>query len=300
MRTTVSGLSILLASAMTFTGSASENLPAKPFAQAVWLPDPGQWWVTPWYQYTDFQEIWRGSHHERITVGDDHGFDQNDGMVLLEYGIKKNWAADLLLGYTSLATRSFSSPPDSVRRTQGLMDATFGLRWQLFNETNTTCRFAPTLTLRAGGIYRGSYSHDFPFAPGNGSVGIEPSVLLSKNFGWEGFGMYGNLGYRDMRSGGNNQAFGSIGFSQRYNGFNFNAGYRHQQDTAGVDAGGTDNTIVYSQKVREYNQFYEVGVGYTTKKSRHFQFYLSRNLNGRNTGDKTIYGVYATLPFGGK
>src|SRR5437879_3393798 len=93
---------------------AAENLPTKPFAQAVWLPEAGQFWVTPWYQYTEFQKFWRGSHLESTTVGDHHGFDQNDGLVLVEYGIRKSWAADLQLGYTSLATRSFSTPPGSV------------------------------------------------------------------------------------------------------------------------------------------------------------------------------------------
>ncbi|MDB6019853.1 MAG: hypothetical protein JWR19_4342 [Pedosphaera sp.] len=277
---------------------ASENLPAKPFAQAVWLPEQGQWLVTPWYQYTEFENVWRGSQKENITVKD-HGFDQNDGMVLTEYGIKQNWAADLLLGYTSLATRSFSTPPGTVQTTAGIMDVTFGLRWQVLNETNTTCKYTPTLTLRAGGIYHGSYHGNFPFAPGNDSVGVEPSVLLSKNFGWDGFGMYGNLGYRHMRSGGNSQIFGSVGLSQRYNGFNFNGGYRHQQDTGGVDIGGSGNTIIYTPKAKEYNQYYEVGVGYTDHRAWHYQFYLAQNFNGRNTGDKTIYGIYFTMPFGG-
>ncbi|MDB6112585.1 MAG: hypothetical protein JWR69_4335 [Pedosphaera sp.] len=277
---------------------ASDNLPAKPFAQAVWLPEAKQWWVTPWYEYTEFERIWRGDRKENIIQGGGHGFDQNNGMVLLEYGIKQNWAADLLLGYTSLATRSFSTPPGSVISTSGLMDVTFGLRWQVLNETNTESKFTPTLTVRAGGIYRGTYQRDFPFAPGSGSVGVEPSVLLSKSFGWEGFGMYGNLGYRDFRSGGNGDAFGSVGFFQNYKGLNFDAGYRHQQNTGGEDIGGSGNTIVYSTNIKEFNQLYELGIGYTDRKARHFQFYLAQNFNGKNTGDKTIYGIYVTLPFG--
>jgi hypothetical protein len=178
------------------------------------------------------------------------------------------------------------------------MDVPFGLRWQILNETTVDCKFAPTLTLRAGGLYRGSYDHNFPYAPGNGSVGIEPSVLFSKDFGWAGLGLYGNIGYRDMRSGGNNQVFGSVGLSEQYNGLNFDVGYRHQQDLGGVDVGGTGNTIVYSSKVKERNQLYQVGVGYTDRKHRHYQFYLEQNFDGRNTGDKTTYGVYATFPIG--
>jgi hypothetical protein len=280
-------------------GPASENLPAKPFGQAAFLPEPRQFVVTPWYQYTEFQEVWRGSHHENITVGDEHGFDQNDGMVLIEYGLKKNWAADVLLGYTGLSTRS-TTPNGSVEKTDGLMDVTFGVRWQVLDENAADSKWAPTLTLRAGGIVRGTYDEDFPFAPGNGSVGVEPSVLLDKSFGWAGFGMYGNLGYRSLRSGGNDQVFGSVGFSQRYKGFNFNAGYRHQQNTGGEDIGGTGTTFVYSPKVKEINQMFEAGVGYTDRSGRHFQFYYSQNFNGRNTGDKMVYGIYGSFPIGGK
>src|SRR4051812_36836359 len=114
---------------MPLLAIASENFAAKPFAQEVWLPEPKQWVVTPWYQYTEFQKIWRGTHQEKITMGDGHGFDQNDGIVMVEYGIKTNWAADLHIGVTSLATRSFSTPKGSVLKTFGMMDTTFGVRW---------------------------------------------------------------------------------------------------------------------------------------------------------------------------
>lgn len=289
----------LLTITIPLVGSAAENLPSKPFAQMVYLPDCGQWTITPWYQYTEFQKIWRGSHQEHVTVGDEHGFDQNDGMFLTEYSFKQDWAVDLLLGYTSLATRSFT-PDGQVQKTDGLMDVTFGLRWQVFNETNSSSPFTPTLTLRAGGIVSGTYDDNFPFAPGNGSLGIEPSVLLAKSFGWPGLGMYGSLGYRVMRSGGKDQVFGTIGLSQRYKGFNFNAGARYQQNTSGDDIPGPSNTLVYSVNVKEVNEMFEAGVGYTDKGGRHYQFYLDKNFDGRNTGDKYVYGIYASFPFGGK
>src|SRR5437588_12324310 len=89
---------------------AGENLPQKPFAQSVWLPHDGQFVVTPWYQYSEFFHIWRGRKQESIETDpghDGHGFDLNDGILFLDYGIATNWAADLALGYTSAATRAF-------------------------------------------------------------------------------------------------------------------------------------------------------------------------------------------------
>ena len=274
-------------------------MPAKPFGQTALLPERRQFLLTPWYRSTEFQNVWRGSQHENITVGDEHGFDQNNGMLLVEYGLKEKWAADLLIGYTGFSTRS-TTPDGSVELTDGLMDVTFGVRWQVLNESECESKWAPTLTLRAGGVVNGTYDYDFPFAPGNGSVGVEPSVILLKSFGWEGFGMYGNLGYRNLRSGGNDQVFGSIGVSQRYNGFSFNAGYRHQQNTSGPDIGGSGSTFDYSLKVKEINQMFEAGMGYTDRAGRHFQFYYAQNFDGRNTGDKMVYGVYASFPIGGR
>jgi hypothetical protein len=277
---------------------ASENIPSKPFAQAVWLPARGQWIVTPWYEYSEFHDAWRGLQKESVTVGDGHGFDQNNGMVLIEYGFARNWAADLQVGYTSLSQRYFT-PDGEADTTRGLMDVTFGVRWQVLHEADAP-KWAPTVTLRAGGIVRGSYDIDFPYAPGNGAVGIEPSVLLSKNFGWQGFGMYGNIGYRAMRSGGNDAVFGSIGFRQEFRGFTFNAGYRHHEDVEGDDIGGMGNTIVYSPRVREIYQQMEFGLGYTDKGGRRYQFYFRQTFDGRNTGEKQVYGIYASFPIGGK
>jgi hypothetical protein len=272
-------------------------MPAKPFAQGVWLPSPGQWVVTPWYQYTEFQNAWRGSRYEDFSVPDRHGFDQNDGIVLIEYGISRGWAGDVTVGYTDLATRAFTTPYGTVQKTAGARDVTFGARWQVLTETNATSRWTPTLTLRAGGFYRGTYKATFPYAPGNASVGVEPSMLLDKQLGWEGFGLYADSGFRNVRSGGTSQFFTGIGLTKRHKQFAFNAGFRHQANVGGVDVGGTGNTIVYSEKVRERNELFESGFNYRFKNDVVFQFYYGMNVAGRNTGDKDIYGISLSFPF---
>jgi hypothetical protein len=157
----------------------------------------------------------------------------------------------------------------------------------------------PTVTFRAGGIYRGKYDPDFPFAPGNGSVGIEPSVLLNKAFGWDGLGAYGHTGFRWMRSGGNDQWFGAIGLVQEINRFALNLGYRHFANTSGEDIGGVGTTIAYSRFVKEVKEEVQGGVGYTTaKRGTHYQFYLSKVFDGRNTGAAVTFGLYADFRVG--
>lgn len=280
---------------------AAENMPKKPFGQDALLPETGQWLVTPlWYQYTEFERVWRGAHAQNIVFPEGHGFDQNDAIVNIEYGIKKRWAADFQTGFTDLATRAFSDPPGTARHTRGIMDTTFGVRYQVWNERDEDCGWKPTLTLRAGGIYRGSYQKSFPYAPGNGGVGLEPSVMMQKDFGWHGVGAYATSGYRAIRSGGPDQYFGTIGLAKQFRGVTLNAGYRHQQSLGGGDVGGIGDTIIYTGEERELNDQAEVGIGYTDKHERRWQFCFQHNFAGRNTGDKYVYGIYLTLPFGGK
>jgi hypothetical protein len=281
--------------------TAGENIPQKPFAQAVWVPEPGQFIITPWYEYSEFFHVWRGSHRESIEVNphhDGHGFDQNDGMIEIDYGVAPKWAADVTFGYTSAASRSFN-PRQAVQSTQGLMDTTFGLRYQALQEYEADWPWVPTLTFRAGGIYRGKYDSDFPFAPGNGSVMIEPSFLANKNFGWDGFGAYAHSGFRWVRSGGNDQWFAAVGLFQHIKQFTLNVGFRHFANTGGEDIGGTGTTFTYSRYIREIKEEIQGGVGYTTpKRHNHYQFYMGKVVDGRNTGAALTFGLYADFPIG--
>jgi hypothetical protein len=282
---------------------AAENMPKKPFGQEALIPDEHQWIVTPLYQYTEFDNVWIGGRKQDITFPVDHGFDQNDFTIMAEYGFHTNWAVDAMIGFTDLATRAWSTPPGSVRHTRGLSDTTYGLRYQVWNERTAESKWTPTLTLRAGGIYRGTYQKDFPFAPGSGGVGIEVEAMAQKSFGWEGLAGYATAGYRDIRSGANSQLFATVGINQKFRGVTLSAGYRHQQSTTGFDAratGITGNTIVYTSYAKEINEQFEAGIGYTDKHDRHWQFYYQGNFDGRNTGDKDTYGIYVSFPIGGK
>lgn len=292
--------------AVWVTGSstlfASENLPQKPFAQQVDLPSAGQWLITPWYSYAEFFHVWRGTRRESIETAegeDGHGFDQNTGWVSLERGFSRDWAADFSIGYTSAAARSFRAN-DAVEKTSGMADVTFGLRRRVTAEGGTDRPWLPALTLRAGGIYRGNYEPEFPYAPGSGSVGIETALLARRHVGWEGFGIYGHTGFRWMRSGGHDQWFGAVGFQQEIESFTINAGYRHLGTTGGIDVGGTGRDFTYSRQVREVAEVVQGGVGYTDHGGRHYQFALQKTVAGRNTGSTLRFDVFIDFPLGGK
>ncbi|KAB2663676.1 MAG: hypothetical protein DVB31_10595 [Verrucomicrobia bacterium] len=231
------------------------------------MPAPGTWVVTPWYQYTEFFRYF--SHGRQIT-----------------------------LGYTSAATRSSSKTPDLVTNTSGRSDTVFGIRYEAARESEDHSGYMPDIVLRAGGIYAGSYDKEFQFAPGSGSVGIEPSVVALKHFGWEGFGAYSHLGYRYMRSGGHDQWFAAIGAQQEIGRWTLNLGYRHFANTAGVDIGGTPPNITYSRQIMEIAEQLEGGFGYRDRGGRLYQFYLRKTIDGNNTSGALEFGAYASFAFG--
>src|SRR5262249_42564841 len=233
-RVLLRGVLTALLSSLTVGLLASENASRKPFAEWADLPAPNEFTIRLWYLESEAYHIWSNGHERNdITVnrsGEDYGIDYTEGIIAMEYGISKKWAADLNVAYGTVGTRSFN-PGANSESTSGLLDTTFGVRYQVFRETDPDVPrpWVPTLTLRAGAIIQGTYDKDFPFAPGNHSAAIEPSVLMKKHFGWPGFGGYADLAYRWMRTSGDDQYLAAIGFFQEIKTWTINAGYRHLQ-----------------------------------------------------------------------
>lgn len=282
---------------------AVENAPRRPFAQWANLPEPGQFVISPWYMESEAYHMWRGEARENINVirrGEDYGVDVMQGVIGLQYGLSERWAADLNVGVATVGTRSFNATGDS-ESTTGLMDTSMGVRYQIFKEADGGSGWTPTLTFRAGGVVPGSYNKLFPFAPGNHSAAIEPSLLLLKHFGWQGFGAYGDTYYRWMRTSGDDQYLVAAGFFQEIQRWTLNVGYRHFQGLSGVDIGGAGNTITYSPQVKEISESIEAGFNYRTASQKYnYGFHMRKTLAGRNVNSALWLGFYVDFSFGGK
>jgi hypothetical protein len=280
-----------------------ENVPRKPFAQWADIPTPKQFIVTPWFMEGEAYHIWRGSKRENINYiqrNEDYGIDYTQGIIALQYGIAEKWAADLALGYTTVGTRSFDINGEP-RSTSGLMDIPLGVRYQVWTENLEDGSWQPTLTLRAGGILPGIFKRDFPFAPGMRSAAIEPSVLVKKHFGWEGFGAYADVLFRWNRTTGRDQYIVATGFMQDISRWTFNVGYRHLQTLSGDSIQGAGIVINYSPEIRENSHAIEAGFNYCTKKQQiNLGFHTRKVLDGVNTASTLWMGVYADFPLGGK
>jgi len=284
---------------------ASENVPRKPFAEWANMPDQGQFSVRLWYQEAEGYHIWAPRDRHNITVhahDESYGIDRTQGLILMEYGLTEKWAVDVNVGYGTVGVRSFNSAL-SAESTTGLLDTSLGVRYQIVNEKQAASSWLPTLTFRAGGVLPGSFEKSFPFAPGQRSAAIEPSLLIRKHFGWPGFGAYGDVFYRWMRTTGQDQYGAAVGLFQEIKGWTLDAGYRHLQQIGGYDLqyNGLGAPLHYSPEVREISDAIEAGFSYATSR-RHWRwgFYTRTTFDGSNTDSAFWVSGYLEVPFGGK
>ena len=297
---------LVLAATVVCNAFASENEPRRPFAQWADVPLQGQFVVGALYEQSESYYMWEGNNRHNITVyangGESYGIDIRQGYFTIQYGLTEKWAADLNLGATTVGWRSFN-PNAAISETTGLMDVTFGVRYQIFNElVDTNSAWIPTLTFRAGGIIPGIYDRTLAFAPGNHGAAIEPSILFRKHFAWPGFGAWGDLLYRWEHTDGNDQYITAIGLFQQIKSWELDVGWRHLQATSGEDIilNGTTapyNGIFYPTDVREISDSIDTGFSYTTKKHIRWGFHARKTFDGRNTDSKLWLGGSVEIPF---
>jgi hypothetical protein len=300
--------SLLAATALAPSVLGSENVPHRPFAMWADVPDAGQFVAGIVYEESEAYHIYVKGNSRNITYrspdGESYGIDINQGYIALQYGLTERWALDLNVGATTVGWRSFSQG-NATESTTGLMDSSFGVRYQIFKEAKDESPWLPTLTARAGAILPGSFNEGFAFSPGLRSAAIEPEMLARKHFGWPGLGAYADCLYRWNRTTGNDQYITTIGLFQQIKGWELDAGYRHLQTISGTDITfGNPNdltTLQYPRDPREISDAIEAGFSYTTSK-RHFRYgFHSRTIfDGNNTDRKFWVGGSLDVPFGGK
>jgi hypothetical protein len=286
---------------------AGENEPRRPFAEWADIPAPGQLIFGTLYEQSEAYHVWEQGNNRMAANtrvgGENYGIDVRQGYFTLNYGIMEKWAADVNFGGTTVGWRPFDN--GGIQQTTGIMDTTFGVRYQIFNETNAPCPWLPTLTFRAGAIINGVYNEDIAFAPGNHGVAVEPSLLLRKHVGWPGLGVWGDALYRWEHTTGADQYIGAVGLFQQIQRWELDVGYRHLQTISGEDivlgpqtAPGTYASIVYPRDVREISDSIDAGFSYTTKKCHwRFAFHARKTFDGSNTDSPLWLGGSIDIPF---
>jgi hypothetical protein len=305
--TALAGLALIL-SAPAPTVLASENVAQRPFAYWADVPAEGQFVFGVVYEQAKSYNIYAGGQQYNIKVragGENYGIDMRQGYLALQYGITERWAADLEVGGTTVGWRAFA-PGNQIVSTIGLMDPSFGARYQILNEAwNSNAPWMPTLTFRAGAVLPGTYSQGIAFAPGFRSAAIEPELLARKHFGWTGFGAYGDALYRYNLTTENDNYIVAVGLFQQIKGWEFDVGYGHLQTTSGGDISfatpGDLASINYPRDVREISESIQAGFSYTTSKLHwKYGFHSRIVVDGNNTDMKPWFGASIDIPIGGK
>ena len=254
---------------------------------SAYTPAPGQLIVSPAYAYQSFDKAWVGK--TKITLPDD--ITQHTGVIAFDYGITSKFAVDAQIGYVRTDSDAFGPG----MRDDGLTDTMVGLRYKLVDETAVDCRWSPTLSLRAGAIIEGTYQQNQPYSAGDGASGFEVSLQWGKAIGTTGLALYGDFGYRWRNHDVPEDLFGSVGLSYTIaNSVTLSGGYRHTQGLSGPDIGAPAFTSW--PIAREISQLAEFSLSYTDKGGRTYAVFGGVSLDGRNTGDKTIFGATISIP----
>ncbi len=259
---------------------------------SAYLPEPGLLLLTPQYLYQSFNHLHAGTAKFTLAdLGYQGRLKQHTVQASLEYGVHPDWAFDLSFGHVSVRF--------PARNQDGMTDTGIGVRYRLHDEFKTH-NGLPTVALRVGAIVAGSYKVYTglpPSNPGDGASGVETSLLLGKSLGKSGINLYGDIGFRHRGQGVPEDLFGTAGVAwEATRWLMFTAAYRHEQGLSGIDILGVGFTGDF-RVVKEVNQIAEFGVVFTDRHGRSLNLFSAISLDGRNTGDKTIFGVSATLPF---
>jgi len=251
------------------------------------LPLSGQLVLTPAYAFQTYNKFFLGNQKT-----DFFDTDQQNVYGTAEYALLDDVAFDLTLGYTRVISLR---PGASVN--DGLADTTMGVRYRLLDEYRSDSDFLPTVTARVGGIVDGTYDVGTPEAPGDGASGVEASLLLGKEFGESGFGLSALAGFRHRLNDVPDDFFCTAGLYKVFcDFFVTNVGYRHVQGLSGPDIGDPGLTF---PEVKEIQNNIEGGFGFLDQARRYYGFYVAYTFDGRNTGERLVFGFSITLPFGG-
>ena len=264
----------------------------------AYLPEPGQWIVSASYQYQRYDSFWLGGTSIDLDVATGfHEQRQHSTYLTFEYAFCPRFALDATVGYSW--TEFHDGPPGVADLTDdGLTDTSIGARFLLVDERVTKC--SPTVTLRVGGIIPGTYNDAFPFSVGDGAAGVEVAALFARQI-CTGFGLYGEFGYRWRDHDVPEELFGAAGATMTYRGVSLSTGYRQSESTHGPDIGdpGFGTKFGFPQ-TREIDKRIEASLGYSDPGGRYYALYYARTFDGRNTGQKDVFGVTISIPFGGK
>lgn len=264
-------------------------------ADTPWTPSAQHFDADFTVVYQAYDQFWLGDQKlsTKAAFGGDGKVTQTTATLAGQYGITDWLAADLAVGYTSIDFKPLS------KKDSGLNDTTFGLQARVLDENNPASPYLPTISVRLGGILKGTYDTDIgtPTAAGLGTNGYDVSLALGKFFVDTGTGVFASGGIRDYADDVPTARYWALGAFQDIAGqASVHAIYRSSASTSGVDIGGPGFTGDFT-KVKEERESIEGGVTYIGCPDARIGIFVARVLDGRNVGQDLVLGLNGGYSF---
>lgn len=212
---------------------------------------------------------------------------QTTTWVDVVHGITEDISVDARLGHAS----SEFSP---LQEESGMTDTMLGVTWRFRDEF--IHEGVPTLAVRVGVTLEGDYTAGQINSIGDGSSGLEASLIAGKVITPE-FSIFGDVGYRYRGSGVDDDLFGSINGLYNFNKqLHANIGYSIVQADGDLDIGAPGFTGDFT-RVAEDVEMFELGLVYQFARCYHAGISYGEVVDGRNTGLNEITGVSVGMTF---
>ena len=254
-----------------------------------WTPLQGEGSIFLSYIFESFDRFWAGNDKRDLPFGE---LEQQTGSLGFTYGVTDDLALDLALGYTSTDGRDLGSE-------SGLNDSTLGVRYRLIDEFEDPDEILPSVALAGRAIIPGDYDDSgFPIAPGEKAFGAESTLLVGKLLGTSGVGVVAEIGYR-LREGSVPEEFllRTGMFYTLLEQLTLSAEFQRQQALSGIDLGTPEFNPNRARELKEISNAMQFGVGYSPSDSESYVgLFYGLTLDGRNAGDKDIFGVSISFP----
>ena len=274
--------------------AAALALPMACWAEGAspWLPIPGQLTLNISHTQQSAKTAYIGDMElplSAITGGGAQTYERSTTTLRLGYGISDALALDLSLG--SGRVKVGAADNDS-----GSQDSTVGLSWRVLDEFERPG--LPTLTLRVGAIFKGSYEGQRLAAIGNDENGFEAALLLGKQITniWSA---WAEVGLQNRAGQVPNASFYEVGTRLSVlPGLSLSLGYASKQYGGNLDIGGPGFSPARFQEVKAERGVTKLGVSYAFAGNQAVALNLGKVSSGRNTPkENRITGLSYTLAF---
>jgi len=250
-----------------------------------WLPIPSSAQVSLGYVNSSGDKFDAGTTRMTLPAK----IKQGTTSVGLKLGLTDEFAIDTSLNYVD------SKFADASQKQGKMSDTTFGARLRVVDEFEHA--MAPTVTLRANAIIRGSYETGRPDAIGDGGTGFELSVLAGKYL-MPTLAINGELGYRnrdnmipsdiwvDMNAGYSPMSRLSV-----------SAGATITRSQGDLDIAGPGFTGARFPEVKEDRNLVKLGASYAIMSNLAVNLNVGKVVSGRNATLATLWGASVVSSF---